>query len=122
MESKKISAKKQWLFSLGIVISLTIGSSLMFHIEKLTIKIFNISAISIQDFMLNAKEGAILVAVEMGIIPIFAVIIFALFNKWSLKQTCLISWKIFIIGALLGAVIGSTYTLDYQSLACGILH
>lgn len=119
MNSTEFTKKKEWLFSFFIVMSLTIGSSLMFHLDKLIIKIFDkISG----NPLIDAKVGGVLVALEMGIIPIFAVIAFALINKWPCRQRLEISWKVFIIGAMLGALIGSTYSLNYQSLTCGILH
>lgn len=119
MNTEQINSRRQWLFSFIIVVSLAIGSSLMFHLDKALIRAFTKA---VTDPALNAKESAILIALEMGIIPIFAVIAFALMFKWSLRQTFSISWKVFIIGGILGVLFGSTYSLNYQSLVCGILH
>lgn len=110
-----LDAKNQWFLSVCLIIGLTVGSALLMLINTVLANIF------VKDFI-DAREGGFMAALEMGIIPIFALLVFGFLNRWPLKQILSVSWKIFIIGVILGAIFGSTYTQGSQSLICGILH
>jgi len=113
--------KKQWIFSLLLVIGLTIGSALMMKINYALIRNVFVRTEWIHG-VIDPKEGGLLAALEMGIIPIFALLAFGFYNRWSWKQILSISWKIFVIGFALGLIVGSTYTAYSQSFICGIIH
>lgn len=121
MNTQSIGTRKQWLFSLFLVTSLTLGSALLNKINDVLINNIFVKSVCAQG-IIDPREGGFMVALEMGIIPIFALLVFGILSKWSLKQIASIAWKIFILGAILGVIFGSTYTDGSQSLICGILH
>lgn len=107
---------KEWRLSFALVGSLTLGSALMKFVNTSLANIF------VSSNLIDAKEGGLMIALEMGIIPIFAILAIGAIECWPLKQIIGVSWKIFIVGMILGAIFGSTYTMGSQSLICGILH
>ena len=107
---------KEWRLSFALVGSLTLGSALMKFVNTSLANVF------VSSNLIDAKEGALMIALEMGIIPIFAVLAIGAIERWTSKKIINISWKIFIIGIILGAIFGSIYTMGSQSLVCGILH
>lgn len=121
VDKQSLTTRKQWIFGFFIVTSLTFGSALLDKINDFLIN--NIFAKSeCAQGIIDPREGGFMVALEMGIIPIFALLVFGILNKWSFKQIVSIAWKIFILGATLGVIFGSTYTDGSQSLICGMLH
>lgn len=121
MNKQNIVKRQQWIFSFFLVMGLTLGSALLDKINDFLIN--NIFAKSeCAQGIIDPREGGLMVALEMGIIPIFALLVFGILNKWPFKQIFSIAWKIFILGVILGVIFGSTYTDGSQSLICGMLH
>ncbi|GEM_PF-4622029 len=115
--------KKEWILSLVLVVALTLASGLMMKLGTFLINHFFLGVLPSGEVnLISSKEGAFLVALEMGFIPMFAVLAIGIVEKWPKIKILGIAWKVLIIGFLLGAVIGSTYTNGSQSLLCGILH
>src|SRR3989338_11427696 len=56
-----LDIKKEWVFSVCLVISITVGSALLMLINTILANIF------VKDFI-DAKEGGIMAALEMGVI------------------------------------------------------
>lgn len=85
MDKQGVTIRKQWIFSLFLVTSLTLGSALLDKFNDLLINnIFAKSGCVLG--IIDPREGGFMVALEMGIIPIFALFAFGVLNKWSFKQ------------------------------------
>ena len=125
---ERITLRQQWVFASFLVVSLCFGSALFQYIDKFLVSSIFARTQLVKGFMGNDPiyidpiEGGILAALEMGAIPIFVLIAVGIYNKWTNNDILRLAWKVFIIGGLLGFIFGSTYTLDYQSLVCGIIH
>ncbi len=130
---ERLSLKQQWAFGFFLVASLTLGSSLLKHLDQVLVSnifsktqfIKNFSD-GQQDYVdpiyVDPIEGGILSGLEMGLIPIFVLFFLGFYNKWAYQEMLNLAWKVFIVGSVLGLIFGSTYAINYQSLVCGIIH
>ena len=75
--------ERQWILSLLPAGSLTLGSALLDKINDFLINNIFAKSKTIHD-IIDPGKGGIMVALEMGIIPLFVLLVFDLFNKWPL--------------------------------------
>lgn len=110
--------KHQWIFCIILVLSLVTGSAFVRQMDILFAKYFS----SINPLnLIDHKEAAIINTLEMGIMPLFPVIGIGLFLKVPFRKLFSISWKAFLIGAFIGAIIGTTFSMGFQHVTCGFI-
>lgn len=110
--------KQQWIFCVILVLSLVIGSAFVRQMDIFLAKCFS-SANPLN--LIDHKEAAIINSLEMGIMPLFPVTGIGLFLKMPFRKLFSISWKTFLIGAFIGAIIGTTFSMGFQHVTCGFI-
>lgn len=112
-----MTTRREWYISLWFVIALTMGAIVMRYVVN------GLSNYVMRDnTLISNSEGAVIQAIEMIIITIFGLIGFAIPLKINIKEIISLGWKVALISAIIGVVIGWTYTAGLQNITCGFLH
>ena len=109
--------KQQWLVSIWFVLALTIGASIVRTLGGLLFSYF------VQhDHIISDSEGGIIIGLEMVIVLLFGLVGFAVPMKMQPKEILQLAWKISLLTAIIGFIIGVTYTAGLQNISCGFIH
>lgn len=69
----------------------------------------------------SGLEGALIMGIEMSLVPLLAIIVITMSIGLSKREIFGIAWKVFVVGALIGIAVGSTYSSGIQSFYCGFI-
>lgn len=111
----EVQIRRQWLMAAVVVFSLAVGSTFVRAVDSLLAHRFSPG-------LIDTTEAAIINTLEMGLMPLFVIGAMALMLRLSARQTLSLAWRTLLIGAVSGAIIGTTYAMGLQYATCGFIH
>lgn len=112
---ENVELKRHWAIATAVVLSMVAGSAFVRAFDSMLAHIFSPG-------LLNTMEAATINTLEMGFMPLFVIVALGLILKLSIRQVFNLAWRAFLVGAVCGAVIGSTYHVGFQYATSGFIH
>lgn len=110
-----IELNRKWTIAVAVVLSMVAGSAFVRAFDSMLAHIFSPG-------LLNIVEAATINTLEMGLMPIFVLVALGLILKLSVRQVLNLAWRTFLVGAVCGAIIGTTYHVGFQYATSGFIH
>ncbi|MBN1586248.1 MAG: hypothetical protein JW937_02325 [Candidatus Omnitrophica bacterium] len=107
--------KRQWYFSAIVVLSLAVGAAFGRGLDLALSSYFRWGGLSV-------SEVALINTLEMGLIPVFGVLAVGFGLEWPKDRIWALAWKVFVVGAAMGSIVGTTWAMGWQHATCGFIH
>jgi hypothetical protein len=118
----ELNNKMQWKIAFVVLVSLMLGIELARKIDDVLAPFFAANYyLGVGVYGISGIEGAIMVGLEMSLVPTLVIIAIAIAMKLPYKTIISIAWKVFVIGGFIGIIVGSTYSSGIQDFYCGYI-